>query len=200
MKMRFKFCLITLTAFLLCSSAFAQNSLKLFDATVITPSSTTSPWNPRAPMIFAQKDVYLSCPLGGPSLSYLTGPNNGNLIVDNFFTVNGNNVCPDEWNCFAGVFVPPSSAIGLPMESAYLGIAPIDISDRITSSGTYSFVLSDFGYDYGSSEIYLHTSCTFGTYVCHRNNGKTGRKTLAVSTDAVASHLAHGDTEGPCGE
>lgn len=182
----------------LCGSCLAQNTIKLFDATMITPSSTDVAWNPRAPMIFGQKDVYLSCPLGGSPQAYLTGPNNGSLIVDNFFTLNGDNICPDEWNCFAGVFASPSSAVGLPMESAYLGVAPINIGDRITGSGTYTFVISDYGFDYGSSDIYLHTSCSFGTYVCHRNNGKSARKTLAVGTEAVRSHLAHGDTEGPC--
>jgi hypothetical protein len=118
--------------------------------------------------------------------------------VDNFFTVNGANVCPDEWNCFAGVFASPMTAVGLPMESAYLGVGPLDISNNINGSGTYTFILSDYGYSFGSSEIYLQTSCSLGTYVCHRNNGRSGHKTLAVSTDAVAAHLAHGDTEGPC--
>ena len=193
-----KTCLILIVFLLFGGSCIAQNTMKLFDATLITASSTDLPWNPRAPMVFGQKDVYLSCPLGGSPQAFLTGPNNGSLIVDNFFTVNGNNVCPDEWNCFAGVFASPSSALGSPMETAYMGVAPIDISNQLTGSGTYTFVISDYGFDYGSSEIYLHTSCSFGTYVCHRNNGKSARKTLAISQDAVAAHLAHGDTEGPC--
>jgi len=193
-----KITLITFITLVYCASAFAQNTQKLFDATAVTPSSTTSAWNPRTPMIFNQKDVYLSCPLGGANTTYLTGPNNGSLIVDDFFTVNGNNVCPDEWDCFAGLLAAPATGVGLPMESIYLGVPPIDISDQITGSGTYSFVLSDYGYDFGSTEVYLHTSCSFGTYVCHHNNGKSANKTLAVGTNAVAAHLAHGDTEGPC--
>lgn len=192
--------LLTLILFTATYSALAQNTIKLFDATAITPSDTTSQWNAIHPMIFDQKDVYLSCPIGGSPIAYLTGPNNGNLIVDNFFTVNGNNICPDEWNCFDGVFASPMTAFGLPMESAYRGVAPINVANQITRTGTYTFVLSDYGFSYGNSEIYLHTSCSFGTYVCHRNNGKAPRKTLAVGTDAVAAHLAHGDTEGPCAE
>ena len=193
-----KFTPLIFVALICCATAFAQNTMKLFDATAVTPSSTASAWNPRTPMIFNQKDVYLSCSLGGTNTTYLTGPNNGSLIVDDFFTVNGNNVCPDEWDCFAGLFAQPATAIGLPVESVYLGVAPLDISGQVTGSGTFTFVLSDYGYDFGNSEIYLHTSCSFGTYVCHRNNGKSDHKTLAVGTNAVAAHLAHGDTEGPC--
>ena len=36
--------------------------------------------------------------------------------------------------------------------------------------------------------------------VCHRNFGKKGQKTLMVDPHAVAAHLAHGDTPGPCEE
>jgi hypothetical protein len=196
--MRIKIISTVIILVICCGSALGQNTLKLFDATAITPSSTAFTWNPRTPMIFAQMDVYLSCPVGGGAQSYLTGPNNGSLIVDNFLTVNGNNVCPDEWNCFAGILAPPYTAVGLPMDSAYVGVAPLDVSSQITGSGAYTFVLSDYGFDYGNSEIYLHTTCSFGTYVCHHNSGRFAHKTLAVGTDAVAAHLAHGDTVGPC--
>jgi hypothetical protein len=183
---------------LLFGAASAQNTMKLFDATNITPTDTSSSWNPRNPMIYASKDVYLSCPLGGQPYAWVTGPNNGSLIADNFFTINKNNICPDEWNCFEGNFVSPSSAVGLPVESAYIGIAPIDVSSYISGSGVYTFQLSDYSFMYGNSEIYLHTSCDFGSTVCHRNNGNAAPKTLKVSQSAVAAHLAHGDTEGPC--
>lgn len=189
---------LTMILFAACLTANAQNTMKLFDATPITTSDTSAAWNPRNPMIFASKDVYLSCPIGGKPYAWITGPNNGSLITDNFFTLNGNNICPDEWNCFAGNYASPSSAMGLPVESAYIGVQPIDVSGYITGSGTYTFQLSDYSYVYGNSEIYLHTSCAFGTEVCHRNNGKAAWKTLAVSQSAVASHLAHGDTAGPC--
>jgi len=180
------------------TAASGQNTVKLFDAMPISLTSTSVAWNPRTPMIFNSKDVYLSCPIGGPSYTYISGPNSGNLIVDNFFTMNGDNICPDEWNCFAGAFANPGQAVGLPMDSAYMGVEPIDVSSRITGSGVYSFVLSDFSYFYGNSDIYLHTSCSLGSYVCHRNNGNAAPKTLAVEGKNLAAHLAHGDTEGPC--
>jgi hypothetical protein len=180
------------------SGAYAQNTMKLFDATPITPTDTTQAWNPIHPFVFETRDVYLSCPVGGAPLAFLTGPNDGGLIVDNFFTLNNDNICPDEWNCFAGTFAPPSSAFGLPVESAYNPVPNIDISEKIVGSGTYTFTLSDYGQYYGNSDIYLHTSCSFGTYVCHKSNGKSAPKTLAVDKGAMAAHLAHGDTAGPC--
>jgi hypothetical protein len=177
-------------------AALAQNTTKLFDATPI--SQTVGLWNPISTNVFASTDVYMSCPLGGQPYAYVSGPNNGNLIVDNFFKMNGNNICPDEWNCFNGAFVSPMSAIGLSVESAYSSVAPIDVSSQINGDGVYTFTLEDYSYAYGNSDIYLHTSCSFGTQICHRDNGKKGWKTLSVSSAAVQAHLTHGDKEGPC--
>jgi len=195
-----KTCLLTLIfcALTAASPAFGQNTMKLFDPTPITPTDTSYAWNARNPMTFAAKDVYLSCPIGGPNFTYLSGPNNGALIADNFFMMNGTDICPDEWNCFASSFVSPLQMIGQPVESAYIGVAPIDVSSQVTSSGVYSFALTDYSYAYGNSEIDLHTSCTFGSYVCHKNNGSSGSKTLAVSDNMFAAHMAHGDKAGPC--
>ena len=179
-------------------SAVSQNTIKLFDQTVITTTDTSQAWNAGRPFVFASKDVYLSCPMGGQPIAYITGPDNGDLAVDNFFMMNGEDICPDEWNCFAGVFSTPTQALGLPMSSAYNSVSPIDVSARINGSGLYHFELSDYGYTYGNSDIYLHTSCSMGNYVCHRNNGKADFKTLEVTPKSLAAHLAHGDTEGPC--
>lgn len=190
--------LILLLVLVVAVNVSAQNTVKLFDATPITMSDTSFPWNPITPYVFASKDVYLSCPLGGRPYAYITGPDNGNVIVDNFFTMNGNNICPDEWNCFSGVFLMPGQVVQQPMEHAYSGVPPIDVSGLINGSGVYSFVLSDYSYSYGNNDIYLHTSCTLGTYVCHRNKGNAPYKTLAISGNMLAAHLGHGDTEGPC--
>jgi hypothetical protein len=187
-----------LLLFAISVSVSAQNTMKLFDANVITPTSTASQFNPVSTNVFASREVYLSCPIGGQPYAYLSGPNDGNLIVDNFFKMDGNDICPDEWNCFASVFVSPMSATGLPVESAYFGVPPIDIGGRMSGSGTYIFTLEDYSYAYGNSEIYLHTSCAFGNEICHRDNGKKGWKTLSVSSAAVPAHMAHGDTAGPC--
>lgn len=176
--------------------ALAQNTMKVFDATPI--SQTNGYFNPIMTNVFATADVYLSCPVGGQPYAYLSGPNNGILVVDNFLKVNGNDVCPDDWNCFVGAFASPMSALGLSTDSAYVGVQPIDISSQINGDGVYTFTLEDYSYAYGNSDIYLHTSCSFGTQICHRDNGKKGWKTLSVSSSAVSAHLAHGDKEGPC--
>jgi choice-of-anchor C domain-containing protein len=36
--------------------------------------------------------------------------------------------------------------------------------------------------------------------VCHQNNGKKESKTLNIGAPAVAAHIDHGDTPGPCAE
>jgi hypothetical protein len=193
---------LVLAIFLILTAAavptFSQNTIKLFDQTVISSTDTSQQWTAGRPFVFATKDVYLSCPMGGQPLAYITGPDNGNLAADNFFMMNGQNICPDEWNCFAGVFAIPMQALGMPMSSAYNSIAPIDVSSRISGSGLYHFELSDYGYTYGNSDIYLHTSCSMGNYVCHRNYGKADFKTLEVTPNSMAAHLAHGDVAGPC--
>jgi hypothetical protein len=196
--MRPTFLTILLLLLILCGSLSAQNTFKLFDAVPVTSTDPSVPWNPRQPITFATKEIFLSCPIGRTAQSYLTGPNGGNLIVDNFMHVNGANVCPDEWNCFAGVSTSPQTAVGQDVESVYVGVPSLDISGRINATGLYTFTLLDYGYNFGSSEIYLHTSCSTITQVCHRNNGRNGQNTLTLSPSALRAHLAHGDTEGPC--
>ena len=192
----------TLAFYLLVLSvpAFSQNTLRLFDSVVITPSDATVPWRYMYAVPYRTAEVYLNCPVGGPAHAYLTGPSGGNLIVDNFMTVNGANVCPEEWNCFAGLLTSPATATGLPVQTAYIGVSPLHISGYINGSGVYRFELMDYGWSYGSTEIFLNTSCTFEatTQVCHRNFGRFEGKTLTIGESALAAHLAHGDTEGPC--
>ena len=98
----------------------------------------------------------------------------------------------------------------MPIEMAYAGVRPINVSRAISGSGVYTFDLLDFGYTYGNSAIYLNTSCSIipintptettpgGTVVCHRDNGNAGPQTLSVGSSAVAAHLGHGDTLGAC--
>ncbi len=101
---------------------------------------------------------------------------------------------------FGGVFVPPFEMIGQAVETSYFGVAPINISGRLSGTGVYRFDLMDYGDLLGSSAVYLNTNCALDatTQVCHRNNGRSGEKTLTIGESAVASHLAHGDTPGPC--
>ena len=187
--------------FLIASTVSAQSTVKLFDAVPITYSDQTVPWAYEYSVSFKTAEVYLNCPASGAAEGRLTGPNGGNLVIDNFMTINGANVCP--FNCFSGVFASPFEMLGQPVGTAYLGIAPVDISSRLNGSGVYKFDLMDYGGAMGSNEVYLESNCDLegATRVCHRNNGRNGgSRTLTIGESAVAAHLAHGDTAGPCSD
>ena len=187
------FAIIALTFAL---SGLGQNTVKLFDAVAVTDSDRSVPWWYSYAVSFRMAEVYLSCP-NNRAQAVLTGPNGGNLIVDNFMAMNGDNVCP-MGRCFAGLFAAPQ--LGHSVEDAYYGIAPLDVSDLLVGSGIYRFELKDHGFSLGSSEINLQTNCSFeaATQICHRNFGNKGNRTLSVAESAVDAHLAHGDTAGPC--
>lgn len=179
-------------------ASFAQTTIKLFDAASIDFTETSRTFE--TAIDFGTAEVYLSCPTGGTLTASLSGPNSGPFIVDNYMTVNGTNVCPGndgQGSCFDGVMTDPIAYLGEPVEVPYLTINPIDISSFLSGSGLYTFKLKDYGYTFGATEIYLTTSCSTVNQVCHRNNGNGG-KTLTVGASAVAAHLGHGDTQGPC--
>jgi hypothetical protein len=84
------------------------------------------------------------------------------------------------------------------MENSYYSIAPVDVSSQIAASGNYVFNVRDISWTFGSTEVYLNTTCSTVSQVCHRDNGRRGSKTLTIGGSAVAAHLGHGDTQGPC--
>jgi len=187
------FCLVVFAP-----GAFAQNTVKLFDAKPIQMRDPNIPLDFNTAVTFGSNEIYLSCPINPQSK--LSGPGGGNLIVDNYLTVNGANICSSgsEMNCFDYAFNDPIDFLGEIMDVSYYGVPAIDISNKITTSGTYKFEVKDYGYTFGNNEIYLNTTCSFVSQVCHRDNGRRGSKTLTVGGSAVAAHLAHGDTLGPC--
>lgn len=187
------FCLLVFTP-----SLFAQTTVKLFDATPIDTRDSSLPMGFENSVTFGTKEVYLSCALDAQST--ISGPNGGNFIVDNYLTINNVNVCPGgaEASCFSGTFNDPGQFVGEIMEVSYQGIAPIDVSSMITGSGNYVFNVKDISWTFGSTEVYLNTTCSMVSQVCHRDNGRRVQKTLTVGGSAVAAHLSHGDTEGPC--
>lgn len=189
------FCLVVFTPTL-----FAQNTVKLFDATPIDMRDGSLPMGFENSVSFGTKEIYMSCPVDAQTT--ISGPGGGNFIVDNYLTVNGVNICPGgaEGSCFAGTFNDPGSYLGEIMEVSYYGIAPIDISSQVTGSGNYVFNVKDISWSFGSTEVYLNTTCSFVSQVCHRDNGRRVEKTLTIGGSAVAAHLAHGDTEGPCAQ
>jgi hypothetical protein len=200
--------LISILLIAFATAAAAQNKIKLFDPVSINWSDPNVLLNSDPYGMYKSAQVYLSCSSSRQPTATLSGPDGGKLIVDNRLTVNGTNVCP--YNCFAGS-TNPLAHIGMPVEMGYIGLDPIDISEQITGTGLYTFNLLDFGQLYGSSSVYLSTSCSIipiytpregdttstGT-VCHRSNGDRGSQTLTVGGGALTAHLAHGDTAGPC--
>ena len=192
--------------------AVAQNSIRLFDPVAVGASDPNFLLNSSPYGMFKSAQVYLHCPTSGRLTSSLSGPNGGALIVDNTLLVNDTNVCAG--NCFSSV-VNPWGFVGMPVEAAYGGVGPINVSREITGSGLYTFNLLDFGQVYGSSAIYLNTNCSItpidtpiepdplpgAAIICHLNNGNNGgQQTLLVGAPAVAAHLGHGDTLGACGQ
>jgi len=202
--MKIRSILLILCLIALSPAVFAQSSIKLFDSVAVTSSDASLLWSSNSAASFGTVQVYLSCPVGEQPQAMLTGPYGGPLVVDNYLTVNGTNVCNGlEKSCFASTFANPINYLGEPANSSYMGVGPIDISDQITGSGLYTFSLMDLGYTLTSSEVYLNTSCSIvpaASQICHRDNGKQGAKTLTVGPSALSAHLAHGDTEGPCSE
>ena len=188
------FCMMAITP-----AVFAQTTIKLFDPVPITVSPFGG--GPEGVFNFATKQVYLSCAVG--SVATLTGPNSGNLIVDDYLLVNGDNVCPNGLGCFNGTIGDPLAFAGQGAELGYNSVAPIDITGNLSSGNRlYTFTLVDIVYSYASTEINLSTSCAQVYPVCHHDSGKKGMKTIYVdSLNAVNAHLTNhaGDTEGPCG-
>jgi hypothetical protein len=196
--------LLALTLAVTAQSSFAQNSIKIFDATPIDVSVDLQT------RVFATRQIYLSCPAKGPVEATISGPNGGTFVVDNGLMINR------EWaggkNVFwAGLLGDPMFYVGEPMETVYLGVQPLDVSRQIKSDGLYTFEMLDWSYTFGNTDIYLNTNCSIqstsftsdpvdSTTICHRNMGSSGPRTLKVGANAVSAHLAHGDTTGPCSE
>jgi len=204
--MKNKFITIVFIVAAFAAAAAAQNRIKLFDALPISASDANVIANQSPYGKYRSAEVYLSCPTGPSLNATISGPDGGGLIADNLLTLNYADVCTG--SCFSSTFADPMAFLGMPVETAYNPVAPIDISRAVRGGGPMVFNILDFGYTYGNGEIYLNTSCTIipvnagstdvETTICHRDNGSRGGSTLTVSQKAIASHLAHGDTVGAC--
>jgi len=199
--MKFKAMFVLFCVMVSAQIGFAQTTINLFDPVAITASEPSQPpYDFNTATAFGTTEIYLYCPTGATAT--LSGANGGGFIADNFLTVNGTNICPGgpEGSCFSAVTADPRQHLGEPVETSYSPVAPINISSLLTEGNSlYTFNLMDYGYSLGSSEINLTTTCTQVYPVCHRNNGRTGQKTIYVdSLDAVSAHVRHGDTAGVC--
>ncbi len=191
------FCVLAITP-----AVFAQTTIKLFDPVNLNADDTIT-----QPTSFGTTTVYLSCPTNQTGI--LSGANGGSLIVDDFFTVNGENVCPNG-SCFSfaddNSFFTARDFPGLfPVDFFYGGVGPLEIQ-LAAGINPYTFNLVNGGGSYGSTEINLTSTCTvvpappaFPVAICHQNNGKKGEKTIYVDDqESVDAHVRHGDSVGAC--
>lgn len=137
-------------------------AIKLFDAVPVTRAGDVM--DPSKSASFGQTQLVLICP-PAPAAIIASDPSGvGPIVVDNFLTVDGDNVCPigtdaGYRNCFQS-FRGGSSEASL----AYIGVPALDVSSHISSgSHVVTFSLDDHGGLLGSSEIWLVTNCYLWT-------------------------------------
>ncbi len=140
-------------------AVFAQTTIKLFQPVNLNADDTIT-----QPTSFGTTTVYLSCPTSQTGI--LSGANGGSLIVDDFFTVNGTNVCPNG-SCFS--FADDNSFFAardfpgvFPVDIFYSGVGPIEIQ-LAAGINPYTFNLMNGGGSFGSTEINLTSTCTVVT-------------------------------------
>jgi len=104
-------------------------------------------------------------------------------------------------------FMTVSTSSGASQQYEYVVTSDNTKADMRWESNTFYFTAT------GTSTVLTFTSNTEGFFgptldnvaitnitaqICHRDFGKPKQKTLIVGVSAVPSHLAHGDTAGPC--
>ena len=160
--MKLSFLLLALALAASAQVVAAQNTVKLFDATPISFGS-----GPEA-QVYAAKQVFLTCELRGKNTTMLTGPGGGPLVVRDGIFINGEPVTLAKnsrvtTGLFSSVITDPIVFLGSPVESAYVGMDPINVSADFKKNGVYTFELAEWSSTYGNSEIYLTTTCGIST-------------------------------------
>jgi hypothetical protein len=151
-------------ALLLCAlptpGVFA-NAIKLFDAVPVTKVGPNT--DAQTALSFGQTQLVLICPPVPSAIIASDVDGTGPVVVDNFLTVDGLNVCPAGpggfGNCFQNFHGGSSDA-----SIAYTGVPALDISSRMSSgSHVVNFALDDHGGLLASSELWLVTNCFLWT-------------------------------------
>lgn len=152
---------VTLLLWTLPTPGALANAIKLFDAVPVTKVGPNT--DPQKALSFGQTQLVLICPPVPSAIISSDVDGTGPVVVDNFLTVDGVNVCPTGLggfgNCFQSFHGGSSDA-----SMAYTGVPALDISTRISSgSHVVNFALDDHGGLLGSSEIWLVTNCFLWT-------------------------------------
>jgi uncharacterized repeat protein (TIGR01451 family) len=150
------------------SAAYAQNAIQLFGPVNSRYSnSNTSTTNPND---FNSTILNLNCASPITAVLSSTADGTGNVLVDNYITVNNGqgavNICPSSqgsW-CFNGNWITAAgNSIGVDPDTiaATDGVPPIDISSFL-SEGTdqATITMGDTGGFLTGTSLYLVTSCT----------------------------------------
>lgn len=159
---------------------FSQNSVTN-SGRIMTPSQAVR---------VATKSYVITCTEPYSAILSSTPDGLGKVLIDNFLTVNGTNVCPGgpnaSANCFSG--------------SGNTSVNPINIA-RFLSKGKsmVTFDIMDWGSVWQNSNIYLVTSnCVIYSRetICH--NPGTDNRPISVTQSVLVDLLGRGDRLGAC--
>lgn len=148
-----------------------QTSIKLFDA---TPTFGSGPQtSPDEAIPFASTTLILNFAPGDTAVISSTPDGTGPIVIDNFMTINGVNVCvgvegqlgPE--SCFGHFIQDPGDpgVIGMPIETVLTPIPPIDVSRLIpVETGAVVFELRDLGAIAGNTDLFLVSTLDVGDF------------------------------------
>ncbi|HXJ78036.1 MAG TPA: hypothetical protein VMS64_05060 [Candidatus Methylomirabilis sp.] len=151
-------CALVLAALPAPEAAAQIRTIKLFDASPVTQSGPIG--QAHEAVVFGETALVLACPAVPWAVVSSDLQGTGPVVVDNFLTVDGRNVCARWTNgCFLG-YLGGSTEASL----AYTGVPPFDISADIPSGvNRVNFMLTDFGGLRGNSDVWLLTNCFLWT-------------------------------------
>jgi hypothetical protein len=140
------------------------NSIKLFDA---SPAFATGPETSAAEAVpFSTTTLILNFTANDSAIISSTPDGTGPIVIDNYLTINGVNVCEGVSNfqaasCVGGYIKNPHNpkVIGKPIEQVLKSVPPIDVSSIIpVEPGAVVFELRDFGVIRGNTDLFLVTT------------------------------------------
>lgn len=146
-----------------------DNNILLFPARKTRATEPPDPFDTkRQPIIFEDGDI---------AVISSTSNGRGAIVIDNFMTINGVNVCEGAVgqqfsdSCFGAIIQnPPLGGVGKPIENILTPIPPIDVSGFIPKKGkqVLEVELRDLGVIGGNTDLYLVTTAKLPEIVTRR--------------------------------